>query len=119
MAGKWHLGVGADGAYLPWNRGFDHYFGVPYGIDMCSQVTVMDVTRDGVPAGACFAPNISCKTAQYAGGQVNFGGREQDVPCPFYVNATIMEQPTALLTIDDKYVGGEFYAIHTSIPALD
>lgn len=54
MAGKWHLGVGADGAYLPYNRGFDHYYGVPYGIDMCSQVTVMDVTRDGLPAGACF-----------------------------------------------------------------
>lgn len=29
----------------------------------------------------------------------------QEVPCPFYVNATILEQPTALLTIDDKYVG--------------
>jgi hypothetical protein len=71
---------------------------------MCSQVTVMNITRDGVPAGACFAPNVSCKEAQYAGGQVNFGGREQDVPCPFYVNATIVEQPTALLTIDDKYV---------------
>ena len=46
--------MGADGAYLPYNRGFDHYYGVPYGIDMCSQVTVMDVTRDGLPAGACF-----------------------------------------------------------------
>ena len=33
---------------------------------------------------------------------MNFGGREQEVPCPYYVNATIMEQPTALLTIDDK-----------------
>lgn len=96
--------MGTDGAYLPWNRGFDHYYGVPYGIDMCSQVTVMNVTRDGVPAGACFAPNVSCKVAQFAGGQVNFGGREQDVPCPFFVNATIVEQPTALLTIDDKYV---------------
>ena len=102
--GKWHLGVGEGGRYLPWNRGFDHYYGVPYGIDMCSQVTVMGVQRDGLPAGACFAPNISCKVAQYPGGQVNFGGRENDVPCPFYVNATIMEQPTALLTLDDKYV---------------
>ncbi len=97
--------MGENGAYLPWNRGFDHYYGVPYGIDMCSQVTVMDITRDGVPAGACFAPNVSCKVAQFAGGQVNFGGREGDVPCPFYINATIVEQPTALLTIDDKYVG--------------
>lgn len=105
MAGKWHLGVGEGGAYLPWKRGFDHYYGVPYGIDMCSQVTVMGVQRDDYPAGACFAPNVSCKAAQYAGGQLNFGGREQDVPCPYYINATIMEQPTALLTLDDKYVG--------------
>lgn len=57
--------------------------GVPYGIDMCSQVTVMDVVRDGVPAGACFAPNVSCKAAQFAGGQPNFGGREQVRPPPF------------------------------------
>lgn len=137
MAGKWHLGVGEHGEYLPYNRGFDHYYGeylgqlhisfffstsppnsfpwtransfnrlagVPYGIDMCSQLTVMDIERDGHPAGACFAPNVSCKAAQYVGGQVNFGGRENETPCPFYVNATIMEQPTALLTIDDKYV---------------
>ena len=101
---QWHLGVGEGGAYLPWNRGFDHYYGVPYGIDMCAQVTVMGVERDGLPAGACFAPNVSCKVAQYPGGRVNFGGREFDVPCPYFVNGTIMEQPTALLTLDDKYV---------------
>ena len=67
MAGKWHLGVGADGAYLPYNRGFDHYYGVPYGIDMCSQVTVMDVTRDGLPAGACFvsAPELPRAPSRY------------------------------------------------------
>ena len=63
-----------------------------------------DITRDNVPAGACFAPNVSCKVPQFVGGQTNFGGRENDVPCPFYVNATIVEQPTALLTLDDKYV---------------
>ena len=50
--GKWHLGVGEGGRYLPYNRGFDHYYGVPYGIDMCAQATVMDVTRGGLPAGA-------------------------------------------------------------------
>eukprot|EP00038_Savillea_parva_P028736 m.66744 g.66744 ORF g.66744 m.66744 type:complete len:558 (-) comp8383_c0_seq1:66-1739(-) len=114
MAGKWHLGVGKDGAYLPYNRGFDHYYGVPYGIDMCSQETVRDIVRDTHPAGACFAPNVSCLSPQAVGGHANFGGRENEVPCPFFVNATIMEQPTALLTIDDKYVAAtvEFIEQH-------
>jgi len=29
MTGKWHLGIGAEGAHLPTNHGFDHYFGMP------------------------------------------------------------------------------------------
>ena len=104
MAGKWHLGVGKGGEFLPWRRGFDHYYGVPYGIDMCSQETVRNITLDGHPAGACFAPNISCSAPQYVGGHANGGGREFETPCPFYINGTIAQQPTPLLSIDDKYV---------------
>jgi arylsulfatase A len=104
MAGKWHLGVGKDGAYLPHNRGFDHYYGVPYGIDMCAQEAERQVTRDGFPAGACFAPNVSCASPQAVGGHRNGAGREYETPCPFYVNGTIAQQPTPLLALDDKYV---------------
>ena len=32
--GKWHLGQRPD--YLPHNRGFDHYLGVPYSVDQGS-----------------------------------------------------------------------------------
>ena len=71
MAGKWHLGVGPGGKFLPANRGFNHYVGVPYGIDMCMQETVRHLTADGHPAGACFAPNISCTTPQFVGGHAN------------------------------------------------
>ena len=102
--GKWHLGVGEKGEYLPYNRGYDNYYGVPYGIDMCMQASVQSITSDGHPAGACFAPNISCTQPQFAGGHLNGGGREYQTPCPFYVNATIVEQPTSLLALDDKYV---------------
>ena len=34
MLGKWHLGQRPD--YLPHNRGFDHYLGVPYSVDQGS-----------------------------------------------------------------------------------
>lgn len=33
MVGKWHLGVGANGTYLPTRQGFDNYLGIPYSHD--------------------------------------------------------------------------------------
>lgn len=60
--GKWHIGVGEGGKFLPTRRGFDHYLGVPYGVDMCA--------LDGI---ACFAPNVSCTAAQFVGPYNVFG----------------------------------------------
>ena len=34
MMGKWHLGVGPNGTYLPTRQGFDSYLGIPYSHDM-------------------------------------------------------------------------------------
>ena len=28
MTGKWHLGIGKDGQYLPHHHGFDHWYGM-------------------------------------------------------------------------------------------
>lgn len=110
MVGKWHLGVGEGGQYLPYHRGFQHYHGVPYGVDMCSLVNI------GIP---CLAPNVSCGAAPFAGGASNYRGRPYDVPCPYFVNDTIVEQPTALLTIDEKYVNATraFIMAHAGAPA--
>lgn len=33
--GKWHLGVGKEGMYLPTAHGFDNYLGIPYSHDSC------------------------------------------------------------------------------------
>ncbi|KAL7979786.1 hypothetical protein Chor_008124 [Crotalus horridus] len=33
MVGKWHLGLGPKGMFLPTNQGFDHFFGIPYSHD--------------------------------------------------------------------------------------
>ncbi|XP_059581562.1 arylsulfatase A isoform X2 [Alligator mississippiensis] len=33
MVGKWHLGLGANGSFLPVHQGFDHFLGVPYSHD--------------------------------------------------------------------------------------
>lgn len=34
--GKWHLGIGANGTFLPTRQGFDQYLGIPYSHDMVS-----------------------------------------------------------------------------------
>ena len=36
--GKWHLGVGANGMFLPTKQGFDQYLGIPYSHDMVSGI---------------------------------------------------------------------------------
>lgn len=33
MAGKWHLGVGPEGAFLPPHQGFHRFLGIPYSHD--------------------------------------------------------------------------------------
>ena len=41
--GKWHLGLGLNGTYLPTRQGFDSYLGVPYSHDMVSVFFVCSV----------------------------------------------------------------------------
>ncbi|NXF70509.1 ARSA Arylsulfatase, partial [Sclerurus mexicanus] len=74
MVGKWHLGVGANGSFLPIHQGFDHFLGVPYSHDQgpCQNLT-------------CFPPDIKC-----------FGTCDQGVvPLPLLWNQTIIQQPVS------------------------
>ncbi|NWS87928.1 ARSA Arylsulfatase, partial [Toxostoma redivivum] len=74
MVGKWHLGYGANGSFLPVHQGFDHFLGVPYSHDQgpCQNLT-------------CFPPDTKC-----------FGICDQGVvPLPLLWNQSIIQQPVA------------------------
>lgn len=43
MAGKWHLGVGPEGAFLPPHQGFHRFLGIPYSHDQVG--TAKDLSR--------------------------------------------------------------------------
>ncbi|XP_064397200.1 arylsulfatase A-like [Halichondria panicea] len=80
MIGKWHLGVGADGEYLPDHHGFDYYMGIPY-------------THDACPCYVCFYPKQWCSTSC----------SPEYVPCPVYEckdgKQEIVQQPADLTTL--------------------
>lgn len=78
--GKWHLGH-LD-TYHPNDRGFDHYLGVPYSLDM----GCLDYTGYSHPS----QPSCSSDTQHYPA-------------VPLYKNKTIIEQPLNLRNLSDIY----------------
>ncbi|XP_075713725.1 arylsulfatase A isoform X1 [Rhinoderma darwinii] len=72
MAGKWHLGLGANGTFLPTRQGFQHYLGVPYSHDQgpCQNLT-------------CFPPNTQCY------GTCDLG----ETLLPVFLDEKILQQP--------------------------
>ena len=80
IVGKWHLGVGKDGEYLPTTQGFDSYVGIPYSNDMC-------------PCKTCFYPDEACIDH----------GEQSASPCPLYHNTTIVEQPADYTHLSENY----------------
>ncbi|XP_042326594.1 arylsulfatase A [Sceloporus undulatus] len=82
VVGKWHLGFGPNGTFLPTNQGFDHFFGVPYSHDQgpCQNLT-------------CFPPDTRC-----------FGTCDQGVvTVPLIWNQTIVEQPLSFPRLQPRY----------------
>ncbi|XP_054631537.1 arylsulfatase A [Dunckerocampus dactyliophorus] len=80
--GKWHLGVGAKGTFLPTRQGFDEYLGIPYSHDMgpCHNLT-------------CFPPDVKCF------GLCDLG----TVMVPLMHNEVIMQQPVNFLDLERAY----------------
>lgn len=50
IAGKWHLGVGPDGAFLPPHQGFHRFLGIPYSHDQVGAREPRPRDRPGPPA---------------------------------------------------------------------
>ena len=82
IVGKWHLGVGSGGHYLPTQQGFDTYLGIPYSHDMCPFILGC------YPGEACDALSPHKDTAS---------------PCPLYQDDKIVEQPTDFTTLTEKF----------------
>ena len=82
IVGKWHLGVGEGGTFLPTNHGFDYYMGIPYSHDMC-------------PCPICFYPNAGCLS----------GCGKAFSPCPIFENDKIVQQPADFTHMALKYSG--------------
>ncbi|XP_030847610.1 arylsulfatase A-like [Strongylocentrotus purpuratus] len=92
MVGKWHLGVGLDGKYLPPSHGFDEFLGLPASHSHC-------------PCSICFHPNRTCV----------YSCKQNFSPCPLYNGTTIIEQPIDLMTLDEKYATQARKAIRKSV----
>ncbi|XP_073706740.1 arylsulfatase A [Garra rufa] len=92
MVGKWHLGVGLNGTYLPTRHGFDNYLGIPYSHDQgpCQNLT-------------CFPPDVKCH-----------GYCDQGVvSVPLMSNENIKQQPADFLQLEKAY--SEFASTFISV----
>ncbi|XP_004700659.1 arylsulfatase A [Echinops telfairi] len=83
IAGKWHLGVGPEGTFLPPHQGFHRFLGIPYSHDQgpCQNLT-------------CFPPDTLCE-----------GSCDQGlVPIPLLANLSVEAQPPWLPGLEARYL---------------
>lgn len=50
MAGKWHLGVGPEGAFLPPHQGFHRFLGIPYSHDQVGTARALSYPPAHLPS---------------------------------------------------------------------
>lgn len=85
--GKWHLGSLAK--YMPTQRGFDEFFGLPYSNDMSPLPLLQNATVIEEPA------NLSTLTQRYTAQAVSFITRSRDTPFFLYMPHTFPHIPLA------------------------
>jgi arylsulfatase A len=92
--GKWHLG--RPELYLPTNRGFDHYFGIPYSNDMNPRVLL-----DGTQVVEQTA-TLETLTQRYTEHAVQFIRESDGSPFFLYMPHTFPHIP---LGVSDRFLG--------------
>ncbi|KAM3927500.1 arylsulfatase A [Leptodactylus fuscus] len=94
MAGKWHLGLGSNGTFLPTRQGFQHFLGVPYSHDQgpCQNLI-------------CFPPNTRCY------GTCDLG----EALLPVFMNEKIVQQPVNFTTLVPLYEQFSKEFIHKAV----
>ena len=85
--GKWHLGH--KPRYLPTNRGFDEYFGIPYSNDMSPRPLLHNLETVEEPA------KLETLTPRYTEQAVRFIERSQGAPFFLYMPHTYPHIPLA------------------------
>lgn len=78
--GKWHLGRPTE--YLPTNRGFDEYYGIPYSNDMTPRVLMHNTEVIEEPAA------LDTLTKRYTEQAVRFIQKSKDSPFFLYMPHT-------------------------------
>jgi arylsulfatase A-like enzyme len=85
--GKWHLGDRRE--YLPLQRGFDSYFGMPYSMDMLPPV----IYRNNEIADRVPGDRVRNITERYVDEAIGFVRQHREKPFFLYFNHTIPHPP--------------------------
>jgi arylsulfatase len=85
--GKWHLGCTPP--YMPTQRGFDQFYGLPYSNDMTPLPLIQDTTVIEEPA------NLSTLTQRYTSQAVSFIASSKNKPFFLYMPHTFPHIPLA------------------------
>ena len=85
--GKWHLG--STPGYLPTDRGFDEWYGVPYSIDMWPRPLMHNYDIIEQPS------NLNTLTQRYTQWAVDFISRSKDSPFFLYMPHSFPHIPLA------------------------
>lgn len=92
--GKWHVGDHRE--YLPLAQGFDHYFGIPWSMDMLPTLLL----RDNEIADNLEGDKVNDVTERYVDETIDWIGRHRDRPFFVYFNHTLPHPP---INLPDKY----------------
>jgi len=85
--GKWHLG--SQPQFMPTNRGFDEYFGIPYSTDQGNRPLVQNLDVIEEPA------RLDSLTQRYTQRAVDFVNRSKDRPFFLYMPHSFPHLPLA------------------------